>query len=99
MIVEGNGYEVIDLGVDVSAEKFINAIQENPDAFVGMSALLTTTMANMEKINKELKARFPKTVVCIGGAPVNDEFAKKIGADHYASEPQALVDILNSLVA
>ncbi len=99
MIVEGNGYEVIDLGVDVSAEKFINAIKEHPKAYVGMSALLTTTMVNMEKINKAIKAEFPKTVTCVGGAPLNGEFAQKIGADYYASEPQALVDILNRLVA
>ncbi len=99
MIVEGNGYEVIDLGVDVSAEKFIAAIKENPDAFVGMSALLTTTMVNMEKINKAIKAEFPKAVTCIGGAPLNNEFAKKIGADYYSSEPQALVDILDRLTA
>ena len=50
MIVEGNGYEIIDLGIDVSAEKFVTAIRENPEAYVGMSALLTTTMANMDQI-------------------------------------------------
>ncbi|WP_286083591.1 B12-binding domain-containing protein [Parabacteroides goldsteinii] len=52
MMVEGNGYEIIDLGVDVTEEKFVDAVRENPDAFVGMSALLTTTMVNMESINK-----------------------------------------------
>ena len=91
MIAEGNGYEVIDLGVDVPAE--------NPGAFVGMSALLTTTMANMEKINKQIKSEFPEVITCVGGAPLNNEFAQKIGADYYTDEPQALVEILDKLVA
>lgn len=99
MIAEGNGYEVIDLGVDVPAEKFIEAIKVNPDAFVGMSALLTTTMANMEKINKQIKSEFPEVITCVGGAPLNNEFAQKIGADYYTDEPQALVEILDKLVA
>ena len=51
MMLEGNGYEVIDLGINVTSEQFVAAVKENPDAFVGMSALLTTTMVNMEKIN------------------------------------------------
>jgi Predicted cobalamin binding protein len=99
MIAEGNGYEVIDLGVDVTSEKFIEAIKINPGAFVGMSALLTTTMVNMEKINREIKAAFPDVITCVGGAPLNNDFAKKIGADYYSNEPQALVDILDGLVA
>ena len=99
MIAEGNGYEVIDLGVDVPAEKFIEAIKVNPGAFVGMSALLTTTMANMEKINKQIKSEFPEVITCVGGAPLNNEFAQKIGADYYTDEPQALVEILDTLVA
>lgn len=99
MIAEGNGYEVIDLGVDVPAEKFIDAIKVNPGAFVGMSALLTTTMANMEKINKQIKSEFPEVITCVGGAPLNNEFAQKIGADYYTDEPQALVEILDKLIA
>lgn len=99
MIVEGNGYEVIDLGVDVTADKFIEAFEEHPGSFLGMSALLTTTMMNMEKINKAIKAKYPEAITCIGGAPVSDEFAREIGADYYTSEPQALVDILDTLVS
>lgn len=99
MMAEGNGYEVIDLGVDVPAEKFIDAIKEHPDAYVGMSALLTTTMVNMEKINRRIKAEFPDTITCIGGAPVSNDFAQKIGADIYTDEPQALIDILNKLAS
>lgn len=99
MIAEGNGYQVIDLGVDVSAQSFIDAIREHPGAFVGMSALLTTTMANMEIINKTIKMEFPNVITCVGGAPLNSEFAKEIGADYYSGEPQALVDILDQLIA
>jgi 5-methyltetrahydrofolate--homocysteine methyltransferase len=98
MIAEGNGYEVIDLGVDVPAEKFIEAIKLHPGAYVGMSALLTTTMANMEKINRQIKAEFPDTIACVGGAPLNSEFAQQIGADYYTDEPQALVDVFDKLV-
>lgn len=97
MMVEGNGYEVIDLGVDVNSDKFINAIKENPEAYVGMSALLTTTMVNMKKINNEIKKEFPSIKTLIGGAPVSGEFAQEIGADYYASGPQDLVEILNTL--
>lgn len=99
MMVEGSGFEVIDLGVDVSAEKYIDAIQAHPGAFVGLSALLTTTMANMEEINKSIKAASPETKTFIGGAPVNEAFCQQIGADYYTSEPQALAEILCSLVA
>lgn len=98
MIVEGNGYEIIDLGIDVSAEKFVTAIRENPEAYVGMSALLTTTMANMDKINKTIKEEFPQMITFVGGAPLNSDFAKKIGADYYTEDPQAMVEILDHLV-
>lgn len=99
MMVEGNGYEVIDLGVDVSKETFVEAVRKNPDAFVGMSALLTTTMVNMGPINEAIKAEFPKVKTFVGGAPVNGDFAKQIGVDYYTEEPQKLVEILNQLAA
>lgn len=98
MMVEGNGYEVIDLGINVSSEQFVAAVKENPDAFVGMSALLTTTMVNMEKINKAIKVENPKAITFAGGAPVSEEFAKSIGIDYYTEEPQALVEVLDHLV-
>ena len=99
MIVEGNGYEVIDLGVDVKTEQFIDAVKAHPGAYVGMSALLTTTMVNMEQINAALKQEFPHIVTFIGGAPVTQEFAQKIGADYYTDGPQELVEILNRISA
>jgi methanogenic corrinoid protein MtbC1 len=99
MMVEGNGYKVIDLGTDVNSEKFIVAIKENPDAVVGLSALLTTTMVNMEKITKDIKGAIPGTLVTIGGAPVNNDFCMKIGADYYSPDPQGVVEFLNSRIA
>lgn len=96
MMVEGNGYKVIDLGTDVNSEKFIAAAKENPEAVVGLSALLTTTMASMEKITKDIKEAMPGTVVAIGGAPVNYEFCEKIGADNYSPDPQGIVEFLNA---
>lgn len=99
MMVEGNGYKVIDLGTDVGADKFITAVRENQGAVVGLSALLTTTMVNMEKITREIKEAVPGTMVAVGGAPVNQEFCVKIGADAYSPDPQGLVEFLNSKVA
>ena len=99
MMLEGNGYKVVDLGTDVGSEKFINALKEHPGATVGLSALLTTTMGNMEKITKDIKAAVPGVTVTIGGAPVNNDFCRKIGADHYSPDPQGVVEFLNSKLA
>ena len=95
MMVEGSGWEVIDLGVDVSAEKFTKAVIENPGSAVGLSALLTTTMVNMEKIVIEIRKVAAGTKILIGGAPVNNDFCRKIGADHYSPDPQGAVTFLN----
>lgn len=94
MVVEGGGYKVVDLGVDVSAEKFLAAVKENPGAMVGLSALLTTTMVNMEKTVKLLKEQVPGTRVIVGGAPLTADFAKKIGADGYSPDPQGALGFL-----
>jgi methanogenic corrinoid protein MtbC1 len=99
MVVEGNGWEVIDLGVDVKSSKFIDSIKENPTSIIGLSALLTTTMANMSKTVKEIKTNYPNTKVIVGGAPLTMDAAKKMGADGYASDPQGAVEFLNSMVA
>jgi methanogenic corrinoid protein MtbC1 len=98
MMVEGNGWEVIDLGIDVKAEKFIAAIKDHPGSIVGLSALLTTTMVNMESIVKQIHAQAPGTPIIIGGAPVTDEFREKIGADFYSPDPQGAVEYLNHLM-
>lgn len=99
MMVEGAGWKVIDLGVDVSAEKYLAALNENPGAVVALSALLTTTMVNMGSIVAEIKSASPSTVVCVGGAPVNNEFCQKIGANAYTPDPQGLVEYLNKLAS
>ena len=99
MMVEGSGYKVIDLGTDVGSEKYIAAVKENPGAVVGLSALLTTTMVNMQKITADIKDAVPGTLVTIGGAPVNDDFCQKIGADNYSADPQGVVEFLNKKIA
>jgi 5-methyltetrahydrofolate--homocysteine methyltransferase len=99
MMVEGGGWEVIDLGVDVGPEKFIKAIEEKPDAVIGLSALLTTTMENMKKIVTEIKAKFADSKILIGGAPVTLEYCNKIGADFYSPDPQGAVNYLNQLTS
>jgi len=99
MMVEGSGYKVIDLGTDVGSDKFIAALKEHPGAVVGLSALLTTTMVNMQAITREIKEAMPGTLVAVGGAPVNEDFCKKIGADNYSADPQGVVEFLNKKIA
>jgi len=99
MMVEGAGFEVIDLGVDVKSEKFIDVLKGNPGSFIGLSALLTTTMVNMEKIVADIRKEIGNTKILVGGAPLNNDFCKKIGADFYSSDPQGAVQYLNSMVA
>ena len=99
MVMEGGGWKVVDLGVDVSPEKFLEAVNANPGAAVGLSALLTTTMVNMEKTVELIRGEVPDTKVVVGGAPLTQEFADKIGADAYSPDPQGALDYLNSNVA
>jgi len=99
MMIEGAGWEVIDLGVDVKTEKFLENIQKYPAGIVGLSALLTTTMVNMESTVREIKSRFPGQLILVGGAPLNLDFCKKIGADFYSSNPQGAVEYLKSIAA
>ena len=86
-MLEGAGFEVVDLGVDVSSEKFIAACRERKADVVAMSALLTTTMPMMEVVIREMKAALdPMPAVLIGGAPLTQEFATRIGADGYGPD-------------
>jgi methanogenic corrinoid protein MtbC1 len=96
MMVEGAGWEVIDLGVDINHERFAQEVERNPGCYVGMSAMLTTTMINMENIVKNLKLKFPSLVICIGGAPLNQEYCNQIKADFYSPDPQGLVNFLST---
>jgi methanogenic corrinoid protein MtbC1 len=99
MMVEGGGWEVIDLGVDVSSEKFLKALGEKPEAVIGLSALLTTTMENMKMIVGDIKARSAASKILVGGAPVTMDYCKKIGADFYSPDPQGAVNYLNQLAS
>lgn len=99
MMIEGGGWEVIDLGVDVSTEKFMKAIEDNPRSVVGLSALLTTTMENMKKTVAVIKEAHADTKILIGGAPVTREYCEKIGADFYSPDPQGAVNYLKQLVS
>jgi methanogenic corrinoid protein MtbC1 len=99
MVVEGNGWEVFDLGVDVKTEKFIESIERHPGCFMGLSALLTTTMAAMVKTVAEIKARFPDTTIIVGGAPLSLKTALEMGANGYAPDPQSAVAFLNACLS
>jgi methanogenic corrinoid protein MtbC1 len=99
MMIEGAGWEVIDLGVDVSTEKLMETIKSHPGCVIGLSALLTTTMNNMATTVKKIKEELPNQVILVGGAPLTDDFRKQIGADFYSPDPQGAVEYLNSIVA
>lgn len=99
MIVAGNGWEVVDLGVDVKPAKFIDAVRSHPGCVVGLSALLTTTMGNMAATVRELKTHFPNTVVLVGGAPLSADAAAQMGADGYAPDPRGAAVILAQYAA
>jgi methanogenic corrinoid protein MtbC1 len=99
MMIEGGGWEVIDLGVDVSTEKFMKSIGENPDAVIGLSALLTTTMENMKKTVGTIREKIIGAKILVGGAPVTMDYCKLIGADFYSPDPQGAVNYLNQLVS
>ncbi|MCK4753030.1 MAG: corrinoid protein [Planctomycetes bacterium] len=97
MMMKGAGFEVIDLGVDVPPEKFVE--QAAQVQLVGMSTLLTTTMPAMQKTIEALKDAGVSAKIMIGGAPVTQDYADKIGANGYASDAASAVDVAKSLVA
>jgi 5-methyltetrahydrofolate--homocysteine methyltransferase len=99
MMLKGAGFEVIDLGVDVSAQKFMEKAKETKAKLIGMSALLTTTMPSMAKTIKALKDAGLAVKTMIGGAPVTQTYADKIGADGYAPDAASAVDLAKALIA
>ncbi|HNY80606.1 MAG: corrinoid protein [Sedimentisphaerales bacterium] len=99
MMLKGAGFEVIDLGVDVAPAKFVEEAKAKNAQLVGMSALLTTTMPGMEKTIKALKEAGVKAKIMVGGAPVTQSFAEKIGAQGYAPDAASAVDTAKRLVA
>jgi 5-methyltetrahydrofolate--homocysteine methyltransferase len=98
MMLKGAGFEVVDLGVDVSPEKFVEKAKAAGVQIIGMSALLTTTMPAMEKTVKAIKDAGLKVKVMIGGAPVTQTYADKIGANGYAADAASAVDIAKTLL-
>lgn len=99
MVLEGDGWEVVDLGVDVPAAKFVEALGGQSGAIVGMSAMLTTTMANMESMVREIKDAAPGVRIFVGGAPLTSDYSQKIGADGYFPDPRAFARHLATLAA
>jgi corrinoid protein of di/trimethylamine methyltransferase len=101
LMIESAGFEVIDLGVDVPIETFINTIKENPDAnIVGLSCLLTTTMPALKETAEAIKASgLTGFKLMVGGAPVTQEFASQIGADGYSSDAAGAAELAKRLVA
>jgi 5-methyltetrahydrofolate--homocysteine methyltransferase len=94
MMLEGAGFEVVDLGVDVSVDKFVEAVKEHQPNIIGMSALLTTTMVNMPEVIKAIEAAGlrEKVKIMIGGAPVTQNYAEQIGADSYSPDAATAVE-------
>lgn len=101
MMLEGAGFEVVDLGVDVAPEKFIQTAKEKNASIIGLSALLTTTMPGMKDVIEALKASDlkDKIKVMVGGAPVTQDYADEIGADGYAPDAASAVDKAKELIA
>jgi 5-methyltetrahydrofolate--homocysteine methyltransferase len=100
MMLEGSGFQIFDLGTDVSPEKFLEAIKTHKPDIVGMSALLTTTMVNMEKTMQYLEENGVRKglKVIIGGAPISQKYADDIGADGYAPDASQAAVIANRLM-
>jgi len=98
MMLEGASFEIMDLGTDVSPEKFVEAVRNGAD-YIAMSALLTTTMPNMRNTVEALKAAGlrDKVKVMVGGAPVTEAYAREIGADGYAADASRAVALAKSL--
>ena len=100
MMLEGGGFEVIDLGTDVAPEKFVEVVAKEQVQLIGLSALLTTTMSNMKTTIDALKAAGVREQVkiIIGGAPVTEDYAVKIGADGFSSDASRAVAVAQSLL-
>ncbi len=96
ILTEGAGWDVVDLGTCVPAEKFVEAVRQYRPVAVGLSALLTTTMQEMPKVIESLRQSDLDVPVIVGGAPVNESFARSIGAE-YGRDPQAAVEFLSAL--
>jgi methylmalonyl-CoA mutase cobalamin-binding domain/chain len=101
MMLEGAGFEVIDLGINTDVDKFLAALEEHQPNILGMSALLTTTMPYMKVVIDTLKERGlrDKYIVMVGGAPLNEDFANAVGADAYCRDAAVAAETATQLVA
>ena len=101
MMMEGAGFEVVDLGINVEADVYIEALEKNKATILGMSALLTTTMPYMKVVIDTMKERGIREdyIVLVGGAPLNEEFGEAIGADAYCRDAATAVEVAKELVA
>ena len=101
MMMEGAGFTVVNLGINVDAEKFMNAVYEHKPQILGMSALLTTTMPYMSVVIQTLKEKGlrDQMIVLVGGAPLNEAFAEEIGADAYCRDAAVAVETAKKLLA
>ena len=98
MMAEGAGFEMIDLGVDQSADKFVDAVREHDASIVGMSALLTTTMPYMKVVIDRFREEgLDHVKICVGGAPVSEMFAEEIGADGYGADASRAVELFKEM--
>lgn len=98
MMFEGAGYRVIDLDINVKADKFLEAYHKEKPDLVGLSALLTNTIGVMEKVIQAIREYDPKAKFIIGGAPVNQEFCDRVGADGYAPDAGEAVRVANKII-
>jgi len=100
MMAEGAGFTIVDLGTSTTAEEFVAAIREHQAAIVGMSALLTTTMVYMPKVVEAVRAEsdLAHVKICVGGAPLSQEFCEQIGADGYAADAASAVTLFKRLL-
>jgi methylmalonyl-CoA mutase cobalamin-binding domain/chain len=101
MMLEGAGFEVIDLGINNPVEKYLEALEKHQPDILGMSALLTTTMPYMKVVIDTLKQKGIRDdyIVLVGGAPLNEEFGKAVGADAYCRDAAIAVETAKSLIA
>lgn len=99
MMLKGAGFDVIDVGIDVPPDKFVRMANETGAQIIGLSALLTTTMPAMETVVKTLRDAGITTKIIIGGAPVTQAYADKIGADGYAADAAEAVDLAKKIIA
>ena len=98
MMFEGSGFRVIDLDINVKAEKFLEAYHKEKPDLVGLSALLTTTIGEMEKVIQAIREFDPEAKFIVGGAPITQEFADRIGADGYAPDAGEAVKVGNRII-